>query len=135
FADWLTAPDNPFFARNIANRIWYHLLGRGIVEPVDDWRVTNPPSNPGLLDALAEDFVKHGFDRKHLIRTICRSRTYQLSSAPPATNAGDEKYFSHARLRLLGAEQLLDAIAAAAGVPEKFKGFPAGTTAVQLPDG
>jgi hypothetical protein len=135
FAAWLTAPDNPFFARAAVNRIWYHLLGRGVVEPVDDFRGTNPPSNPELLDALDADFVKHGFDRKHLIRVVMTSRTYQLASAPTATNREDDKYFSHYPLRRLGAEQLLDAIAGATGAPEKFRGFPLGTPAAALPDG
>ncbi len=135
FAQWLTAPDNPFFARNAANRIWYHLLGRGVVDPVDDFRRSNPPSNPELLDALADDLVRHHFDRKHLIRTILQSRTYQLSAQPTPTNADDEQYFSHARVRPLQAEQLLDAIGSAAGVPERFAGLPPGTPAVALPDG
>jgi hypothetical protein len=135
FANWLTAPDNPYFARNAANRLWYHLLGRGIVEPVDDIRGSNPPSHPELLDALAKDLVEHRFDRKHLIRTILRSRVYQLSWQPTPTNADDEQYFSHARVRPLQAEQLLDAIGSATGVAERFAGFPAGTPAMALPDG
>jgi hypothetical protein len=110
-------------------------MGRGIVDPVDDFRGSNPPSNPDLMDALAHDLVRHRFDRKHLIRTVLRSRTYQLSSQPTPTNAEDEQYFSHARVRLLQAEQLLDAISTAAGAPERFAGFPAGTPAVALPDG
>jgi hypothetical protein len=134
-ARWLTSPDNPFFARSAVNRIWYHLLGQGLVEPVDDMRSTNPPSNEELLDALAADFVRHGFDRQHLIRTILRSRTYQLSSTPTPRNADDNRYGSHAQVRLLQAEQLLDAIAAATGAMEKFPGFPLGTSAVALPDG
>jgi hypothetical protein len=134
-ARWLTGPANPFFARAAVNRIWYHLFGQGVVDPVDDLRGTNPPSNEGLLDALAADFVRHGFDRKHLIRTILRSRTYQLSSRPTPSNGDDQHYFSHARVRLLQAEQLLDAIGAATGAAEKFPGFPAGTSAVSLPDG
>jgi hypothetical protein len=135
FAKWLTAPDNPFFARNAANRIWYHLFGRGIVEPVDDFRGSNPPSHPELLDALAKDLVERRFDRKHLIRTIARSRVYQLSCQPTPTNVDDEQYFSHARVRPLQAEQLLDAIGSATGVRERFAGFPAGTPAMALPDG
>ena len=134
-ARWLTSVENPFFARNAVNRIWYHLFGRGIVEPVDDFRITNPACNEELLDALAADFVRHGFDRKGLIRTIVASRTYQLSSTPTASNAGDTRYFSHARIRLLQAEQLLDAIGAAAGANVKYTGFPLGTSAVALPDG
>ena len=135
FAGWLTAPENPYFARATANRIWFHLLGRGVVEPVDDFRGTNPPSIPALLDALAADLVAHGFDRKHLIRTIMNSRVYQSSGETNATDADDGKYFSRYVPRRIGAEALLDAVCDATGVPEKFKGFPAGTRAVQLPDG
>jgi Protein of unknown function (DUF1553)/Protein of unknown function (DUF1549) len=133
-ARWLTAPDNPFFARAAVNRLWYHLFGRGIAEPVDDFRSTNPPSNPSLLEALATDFVRHGFDRKYLLREILRSRTYQLS-AQPAPGGADDKYFAHARVRRLQAEQLLDAVCDATGVPEKFPGLPPGTRAAALPDG
>src|SRR5690606_31320075 len=88
FADWLTAPDNPFFARAVVNRVWGHLLGRGIVEPVDDFRDSNPPSNPALLDELARQFVEHGYSRKWLIRTIMNSRTYQRSARTNEFNAG-----------------------------------------------
>ena len=134
-AAWLTAPDNPFFARATVNRIWFHLMGRGIVDPVDDFRDSNPASNDALLNALARDFVDHGFDVKHTIRTIMRSRTYQLSARPNEFNQHDEKYFSHAVTKLYTAEQLLDAICAATDVPEKFAGLPLGTRATQLPDG
>jgi hypothetical protein len=135
FADWLTAPYNPYFARAAANRIWFHLLGRGVVDPVDDLRSTNPPSVPALLDALAADLVKHNFDRKHLIRTVMNSRVYQSSGKKNATNGDGVKYFSRYAPRRVGAEALLDAVCDATGVPESFKGFPAGTRAVQLPDG
>jgi hypothetical protein len=134
-ADWLVSPDNPFFARAAVNRVWGHLFGRGIVEPVDDFRSSNPPSQPELLDWLAADFAAHGFDRKQLIRQIMRSRVYQLAATTNGTNAADDRYFSHAAVRLLGAEQLLDAIAQATGAAEKFAGFPLGLRAVQLPDG
>jgi hypothetical protein len=134
-ARWLTGPENPFFARAAVNRIWFHLFGRGIVEPVDDFRSTNPPSHEELLSFLVAEFVRHGFDRKHLIRTIMKSRTYQLSSRTKPTNAEDDKYFSHAGVRLLGAEQLLDAIVSATGTAEKFPGWPLGTPAVALADG
>jgi hypothetical protein len=117
------------------NRIWGHLFGRGIVEPVDDFRSSNPPAHPELLDWLAADFASHGFDRKRLIRQIVRSRVYQLSATTNPSNADDDRYFSHASVRLLGAEQLLDAIAQATGAAEKFAGFPPGLRAVQLPDG
>lgn len=133
FVDWLTRADNPFFAKVEVNRIWGHLMGRGIVEPVDDFRDSNPPSSASLLGALAEDFVKHGYDRKHVIRTILNSRTYQLSSRKNEFNKTDTKYFSHARTRLLGAEVLLDGICQVTGVQEKYPGLPAGTRATQLP--
>jgi hypothetical protein len=134
-ARWLTAPDNPYFARNVANRLWYHLFGRGIVEPVDDIRGTNPPCNDELLDALTADLVRHHFDRKYLLRTIMKSRTYQLSWQTTPTNADDERYFSHALVRLPRAEAVLDAISTATGVAEKFPGLPLGTAAAALPDG
>lgn len=134
-ADWLTSGSNPFFARVQANRIWAHLLGRGIVDPVDDLRATNPGSNPALLDALAQDFVAHGFDQRRLIRTIMASRTYQLSSEPNPTNADDDTNFSHGILRRLSAEQLLDAAFQITGVPPHFQGQPPGMRAGQIPGG
>jgi hypothetical protein len=134
-ADWLTSANNPFFAKSVVNRVWYHLNGRGIVDPVDDFRDSNPSANDALLDALAQDFVAHHFDLKHLIRVIMNSRTYQLSTQSNEFNKDDNKYFSHATTKLLGAEQLLDAICTATDVPEKFPGLPSGTRAVQLPDG
>ncbi len=133
FAQWLTAPDNPFFAKVEVNRMWGHLLGRGIVDPVDDFRDSNPPASAKLLDDLAKDFVAHKFDRKHTLRTILNSRVYQLSSRKNDFNRTDTKYFSHATTRLLSAEQLLDAICRVTGVDEKFAGLPAGTRATQLP--
>jgi len=134
-ARWLTSARNPFFGRSVANRIWFHLNRRGIVDPVDDFRDSNPSANDALLDALAEDFAAHQFDVKHLIRTIMMSRTYQLSARSNKFNKDDNKYFSHAETKLYTAEQLLDAICTATGVPEKFAGLPAGTRAAQLPDG
>jgi hypothetical protein len=110
FADWLTAPSNPYFARVEVNRIWADLLGRGIVEPVDDFRSSNPPANAPLLDALAQEFVRGGYDRKQIIRLICNSRTYQRDSLPNRFNRTDESLFSHAKMRLLTAEQLKDAM-------------------------
>lgn len=132
-ADWLTSPDNPFFARAQANRIWYHLLGRGLVEPIDDFRATNPAVMPELLDELTGDFVAHGFDLRHVVRVMMNSRTYQLSSRVNDTNAEDEANFSHALLRRLSAEQLFDALSQATGVAPHFSGFPAGLRASQLP--
>jgi hypothetical protein len=132
--DWMVRPDNPYFAKALVNRMWGHFFGRGIVEPIDDMRGTNPPSNPSLLDALAKDFVRHKFDVKHVIRTICTSRTYGLSSTPNAFNRLDRKNFSRYYPRRLAAEVLLDALAQATGVPTVFPGFPRGTRAIQLPD-
>jgi hypothetical protein len=134
-AKWLTSGRNPFFARSVVNRVWFHLNRRGIVDPVDDFRDSNPSANDALLDALAEDFVGHHYDVKHLIRAIMNSRTYQLSARTNKFNRDDNKYFSHAETKLYTAEQLLDAVCTLTGVPEKFAGYPAGTRAVQLPDG
>ncbi len=133
-AEWLTAPNNPWFARNIANRTWAHLMGRGIVEPVDDVRATNPPSHPELLDALADELVKNKFDVRALIRTIMASNTYQRSSHPTDTNSGDEQNFSRALFKRLDAEVLMDAVCQTTGVPEKFQGVPSGSRAIQLWD-
>ncbi len=134
FAQWLTAKENPWFARNIVNRVWAHFLGRGIVEPVDDVRVTNPPTNPELLDALAEHFVANGYDLHDLIRTIAGSRTYQLSSQPSQWNDRDEQNYSRALFRRLDAEVRFDMICQVTGMPEKFDGVPAGYRATQLWD-
>ncbi len=133
FADWLTRTDNPFFAKIEVNRIWSQLLGRGIVDPPDDFRDSNPPSNAALLDELAADFAKSGFDRKHVIRTILNSRTYQSSFEPNEFNKDDIKYFSHFQPRLLSAEQLLDAICHVTAIPEQFGSLPSTTKATQLP--
>jgi hypothetical protein len=134
-ADWLLSPTNPFFARSIVNRAWFHLFGRGIVHPVDDFRASNPPAHPEVLDFLARDFATHQFDLRRLLRQILTSRAYQLSEIGGSAKNADDKYFSHALPRLLSAEQLLDAVSDVTGVPERFAGFPAGTRAVQLPDG
>lgn len=125
-ADWVADPDNPFFARTQANRIWYHLLGRGIVEPNDDFRASNPPANPALLEALARDLAEHQFDLRHLVRTIMNSQTYQLAAATNETNTDDEANFARALIRPLQAEQLLDALAQVNGVPAQFNGYPKG---------
>jgi len=146
-ADWLTQKENPFFAKAVVNRIWFHLHGRGIVEPVDDFRDSNPAANDALLDALAEDFVANDFRLKPLIRTIVNSHTYQLSARPNESNRKDARYFSHMLARPLPAEVLLDAISNVTGVPENFEimedyiegiptasvKLPTGTRAVQLP--
>ena len=138
FADWLTSSSNKYFAQAVANRVWFHLLGKGVVDPVDDFRDTNPPSNPQLLKALADHFAKHGYRMKPLIRSIITSKTYQLDAQAPrqsANSADPEAYFTHAAVRMLAAEQVLDAVSSATGVHERFKGFPAGTRAVELPEG
>ena len=131
-ADWLTSPNNRRFAEAQVNRVWFHLLGRGIVDPIDDFRATNPPSNPALLAALTDDFIAHHFDVQHLIRTIMASRTYQLSSAPNDTNRDDESNFSRAIIRRLSAEQLADSFSQVLGAKLDFNGYPAGTRAAQL---
>ena len=133
-AKWLTAGDNKMFSRNIVNRYMGYLLGRGLVEPVDDMRATNPPSNPALLDALADDFVKNGYNLKHLMRTIMTSRLYQLESQPTPSNASDRRFYSHFRVKRLTAEPLLDAIDTVSGTQTKFKDLPLGTRAIELPD-
>jgi hypothetical protein len=134
-AAWMTSAENPFVPKSLVNRIWYHLLGRGIVDPVDDFRDSNPSANDELLGALAKDFVGKGFDVKQLIRTIMNSRTYQLSAMTNDFNKDDNKYFSHAVTRLHTAETLFDALCFVTDVPEKFAGHALGTRAVQLPDG
>jgi hypothetical protein len=133
-ADWMTSPDNPWLARTFVNRIWAHMLGRGLIEPVDDLRLTNPPTNPELLDALAAHFVESEFDFPTLLKTIAASRTYQLSSQPNETNAGDEQNASRALFKTLDAEVLFDAVCQVTGTQEKFPGVPAGSRAIQLWD-
>jgi len=132
-ANWVTSPANPYFARAQVNRVWYHLMGRGLVDPVDDFRATNPATHPELLDQLAEDFVKHGYDAQYIIKLIMASQTYALSSEPNATNADDEVNYSHVIPRRLTAEQLLDCEHEVAQVPEEFAGYPAGMRAEQIP--
>ncbi len=134
FADWLTRPDNWYFSHSIVNRVWAHFMGKGLVEPVDDLRETNPASNPALFDALADDFVKHKFDFRHLIRQIVTSQVYQLSSASTPLNARDDRYYSHFLVRRMTAEELLDALSQVTGNPEEFPGMPPGIRAIQLPD-
>jgi len=134
FAQWLTSPQNPFFARNVVNRIWRNFMGRGLVEPAEDLRDTNPATNDQLLNDLVKDFVAHNFDVDYLIRTIMRSATYQASSTPLKENADDDKFGSHYVIKRLPAEVLLDAYSEVTKVPGNFEGYPAGTRALQLPD-
>jgi hypothetical protein len=148
FVDWLTAADNPYFARALVNRVWRNFMGRGLVEAEDDLRATNPPTNPELLDALAKDFIEHKYDVKHLMRTIMNSASYQRSSRPLPGNQSDDRFYSHYLIRRLSAEVILDAYAQVTDVPTPFtkvssaagdsandyKGYPLGTRALQLPD-
>jgi Protein of unknown function (DUF1549)/Protein of unknown function (DUF1553)/Bacterial Ig-like domain (group 2) len=134
FANWLTSGTNPFFARNIVNRVWRNFMGRGLVEPVDDLRDTNPSTNDALLNALTADFVAHHFDVDYLIRTIMQSATYQTSSQPLKENADDDKFGSHYVIKRLPAEVMLDAYSEITEQPEKFDGYPVGMRALQLPD-
>jgi hypothetical protein len=136
--EWLTDPHNPYFARAVVNRYWAHFFGKGLVDPVDDLRVTNPPSNPELLDALAKDFVEHGYSLKHLVRTICKSRTYQLSAVPNEYNRHDKRAYARYYPRRMTAEVLYDAVSQVTGSPAGFAGLPADrhapNRAIMLPD-
>ena len=134
-AQWLASNENPYFARNLANIVWAHFFGRGIVNEVDDVRVSNPPVNAELLDALATKFTEYNYDFKKLVRDICTSRTYQLSTQTNETNAKDDRNFSHASLRRLRAEVLLDVISQITDTKNKFAGLPLGARAVQIANG
>jgi WD40 repeat protein len=141
-ADWLTSPDNPYFARSFVNRLWGYMTGTGLMEPLDDIRAGNPPTNPELLDYLTEEFKQSGFDVEHVLRLICNSRTYQLSVATHDWNADDTLNYSHAKARRLPAEVLYDAVHAVTGAVSKIPGVQPGTraaalsdVAVNLPDG
>jgi hypothetical protein len=133
-ADWLTSKDNPYFAKAFANRMWSYFVGKGIIDPVDDIRASNPPSNPALLEALTKDFVAHEFDLRYLMRTIVNSRTYQTSIVTNEWNANDRDNFSHAVPRRLSAEELMDGVSSAAGVRARFPEVPEDTMASQLVD-
>jgi len=132
--DWMTSPDNEFFAGAMVNRLWKHFLGTGLVEPVDDLRASNPPTNPALWKALVHEFKTAKFDLKHLMRLILNSRIYQLDSATRPGNEQDTRYYSHYQARRLSAEVLLDAICQATEIPESYPGYPLGVRAIQLPD-
>lgn len=133
-AQWLTSPDNELFAQAVVNRYMRYLLGSGLVEPVDDLRSTNPPSNVELMSALAKDFVESDYNLKHLMRTIMTSRLYGLSSQPSSQNVADQRFYSHYAVKRLTAEPLLDAIDHATGIQTKFPNLPLGTRAIELPD-
>ena len=133
-AAWLTSPDNPYFARSYVNRIWGYLFGVGIIEPIDDIRAGNPPTNPELLDHLTVEFIESGFDVRKTITSICKSRTYQLSIQTNQWNEDDTLNYSHAVARRLPAEVLYDTIYRATGSVTRIPGVPAGTRAAALPD-
>ena len=134
-AKWLASSQNPWFATSFANRVWAHFLGAGIVEQVDDFRVSNPASNPELLDALGKHFTETKYNLKALVRDICNSRTYQRTTQRNPSNAGDERNFAHAMVRRIKAENLLDTISAVTDTKDKFEGLPVGARAVQIADG
>jgi hypothetical protein len=132
-ANWVADPANPFFAKAQANRVWFHLTGRGLVDPNDDFRTSNPASNPPLLDHLAKTFAAGGYRLKPLVRYVMNSRTYQLASSPNDSNAADEAHFARALVQPLEAEQLLDALTGVFGVPVRFPGYPQGMRAGEVP--
>jgi len=134
-AGWLTSRENPWFSKNVVNIVWAHFFGIGITDPVDDVRISNPASNPELLEALATRFVEYNYDFKKLVRDICTSRTYQLSSRTNETNEKDLTNFSHSLIRRMRAEVLLDTLAQVTETPNKFRGLPLGARAVQIADG
>ncbi len=134
-AQWLASPQNPYFAKNFANRVWAHFFGLGIIDPIDDVRISNPASNPELLDELAKRFTATNYDFKQLVRDICRSQAYQRSTERNDSNREDEKNFAHANLRRIKAESLLDCISQATNTKDKFQGLPVGARAVQIADG
>jgi hypothetical protein len=133
-ANWITRPENEAFAGAMINRLWKHLLGTGLVEPVDDLRASNPPENPALWRSLCDAFVTSGYDLKSVLRLIANSRTYQLASDTRPSNVSDSRFNSHYVVRRLPAEVLLDALAAATGVPDRFSGYPVGVRAIAVPD-
>lgn len=134
-ADWLASPDNPFFARNLANIVWSHFFGQGIIEPVDDVRISNPPSNPELLDQLASRFTEYKYDFRKLVRDVCTSRIYQLSTRTNPSNEYDLRNFARAQLRRMRAEVLLDVVSQVTKTKNKFQGLPLGARALQIADG
>jgi len=137
-ADWMVDARNPFFAKAVVNRYFAHFMGRGLVDPVDDIRVTNPPSDPEMLDALAKDFIDHDYSLKHLIKTLCQSRTYQLSAVPNEFNKNDKRAFARYYPRRMSAEVLFDAVSQVTGAPPGFQGLPGDrhspNRAIMLPD-
>ena len=134
-AEWVASPENPYFPRHIANLVWAQYMGRGIVEPVDDVRISNPASNPELLEALGKKIVEYNYDLKRIVRDICTSRSYQLTTRPNETNGLDDRNFAKATIRRMRAEVLLDCITQVTETKDKFKGLPAGARSVEVADG
>ncbi len=134
-AAWITSPQNPFFATSIANRVWAHFMGVGIVDPVDDIRVSNPASNPELFRELGAKLTEYKFDVKQLVRDICNSQTYQRTTQTNETNAQDTRNYAFARVRRIAAEMLLDCVSQVTNTKDKFRGLPEGAHAVQIADG
>ncbi len=134
-AEWLASPENPYFASNFANRLWSHFFGIGIIEPVDDVRVSNPASNPELLDALAQKFTESGYDVRQLVREICNSKTYQRSTIRNDSNTTDELNFAHQNIRRIKAESMLDIVSEVTNTKDKFRGLPLGAKGTQIADG
>jgi hypothetical protein len=134
-ADWIASPENPYFPAHIANLVWAQYMGRGIVEPVDDVRISNPASNPELLDALAKKIVEYNYDLRRIVRDICNSRTYQTGTRANETNALDDRNFAKATIRRMRAEVMLDCISQVTETKDKYKGLPAGARAVEIADG
>jgi hypothetical protein len=134
-AEWITSPENPYFAPSIANRVWAHYMGSGVIEPVDDIRVSNPPSNPELLDALGKKLVEYKYDLRQLVRDVCNSNAYQRSTVTNESNKTDTRNYAHAIPRRLPAEALLDCVCQVTGAPEKLPGLPLGSRAVEIADG
>jgi hypothetical protein len=134
-AKWLASPDNPWFATNLANIVWAHFLGKGIIDEVDDVRISNPSVNQPLLNELGKKFTEYNYDFRQLVKDICNSRTYQLSTATNESNATDHTNFAHAELRRMRAEVLLDCITQVTTTSDKFPGLPVGARAVHIADG
>lgn len=134
-AEWLASSENPFFATSVANRVWQHFFGVGIVEPVDDFRISNPASNPELLNTLGQKFTDSGYDFKQLVRDICNSQAYQRTTEVNASNETDQLNFAHSRVRRIKGENLLDAISQVTNTKDKFQGLPVGALATQIADG
>ncbi|MCG8652203.1 MAG: DUF1549 and DUF1553 domain-containing protein, partial [Pirellulales bacterium] len=134
-AEWLTSPENPYFSTSIANRVWAHFMGVGIVEPVDDIRVSNPPTNPELFQTLGDKLAEYNFDFRQLVRDICNSRAYQRTVTPNESNKSDTRNYAYATVRRIPAEMLLDCVSQVTNTKEKFRGLPVGARAVQIADG